>query len=197
LKYLIIDKKPGCSIIRQKNLVSVLKMNKFKINSKFLIIFSIFIFTGCENIFQSKPQDVLIKYLEADLVGDHKKAYNYISAQDKKKKSLEKYIREKSKNDGSELLKLIIDKTTFKILNEKINGNTANVEVATTTVDMNIITNEVANAAMQAATTGKTFEDVQSEIAEKYKKQQLPLNTYKSSYNLVKQENKWKIVLNL
>jgi len=60
-------------------------MNKYKINSKLLIIFSIFILTGCENLFQSKPQDVLIKYLEADLVGDHNKAYSYISAEDKKK----------------------------------------------------------------------------------------------------------------
>lgn len=172
-------------------------MNKFKINSKLLIIFSIFILAGCENLFQSKPQDVLIKYLEADLVGDHNKAYSYISAEDKKKKSLEQYIIEKSKNDGSQLLELIIDKTTFKILNEKINGNTANVEVATTTVDLNIITNEFANAALQAAARGKSFEDVQSEIAEKYKKQQLPLNTYKSSYNLIKENNEWKVLLNL
>ena len=137
-----------------------------------------------------------MKYLKADLVGDHNKAYDYISAQDKKKKSLQQYVSEQSKNDGSEFIKLIIDKTTFKILNEQVNGNVANIEVATTTVDLNIIANEFANAALQAA-AGKTFEDIQQELAAKYKKQDLPLNTYKSSYTLVKENNKWKVLLNL
>ena len=171
-------------------------MNIFRINPEVLILLSVFILAGCENLFQSKPEDILLKYLKADLVGDHNKAYYYLSSRDKRKKSLQQYIGDQSKNDGSELIKLLIDKTKFKILNEQLNGNVARVEVETTTVDVNIITNEFANAALHAD-NGKSFENIQREIAKKYKKEGLPLNTYKSSYNLVKENNKWKVLLNL
>ncbi len=73
-------------------------MNKFKIYYKLFIVVSVIIISGCDSIFQSKPDDVLREYLKADLVGDHKKAYTYLSTIDKKNKSLEQYISEKSKH---------------------------------------------------------------------------------------------------
>jgi len=79
----------------------------------------------------------------------------------------------------------------------EVNGNTANIKVDTTTVDLNIITREFTNAAFKAATTGKSFEDIQKDIVAKYKKQDLPLNNYKSNHKLIKEGNKWKVVLNL
>jgi len=170
-------------------------MNKISIYYKLFILFSVLIISGCDSIFQSKPEDVLSEYLKADLVGDHKKAYTYLSSNDKKNKSLEQYIGEKSKHSDSELAKLFIDKTTHKIVNVEINGNTANIKVDTTTVDLNIITREFTTAAFKAATTGKSFQDIQNDIAEKYKKQVLPLNTYKSNHKLIKEDNKWKVVL--
>ena len=172
-------------------------MNKLRIYLKVFLIFSIFLVASCDSIFQSKPEDVLSEYLQADLVGDHKKAYTYLSTNDKKNKSLEQYIGEKSKHSDSELAKLFIDKTTHKIINVEVNGNTANIKVDTTTVDLNIITREFTNAAFKAATTGKSFQDIQKDIVEKYKKQDLPLNTYKSNHKLVKEGNKWKVVLSL
>jgi len=45
---------------------------------------------------------------------------------------------------------LFIDKTTHKIINVEVNGNTANIKVDTTTVDLNIITREFTNAAFKA-----------------------------------------------
>jgi len=111
--------------------------------------------------------------------------------------SLEQYISEKSKYYDSELAKLFIDKTTHKIINVEVNGNTANIKVDTTTVDLNIITREFTNAAFKAAATGKSFDDIQNDIAKIYKKQDLPLNTYKSNHKLIKEGNKWKVVLNL
>jgi hypothetical protein len=161
------------------------------------MVCSVLIISGCDNIFQSKPEDVLSEYLQADLVGDNKKAYSYVSAKDKKNKSLEQYISEKSKHSDSELAKLFIDKTTHKIINVDISGNTANIKVDTITVDLEIITREFANAALKAATTGKSFEDIEKDIVEKYKKQDLPLNTYKSNHKLIKEGNHWKVVLNL
>ena len=172
-------------------------MNKLRIYLKVFLIFSIFLVASCNNIFQSKPEDVLSEYLKADLVGEHKKAYTYLSSNDKKNKSLDQYISEKSKHSDSELAKLFIDKTTHKIINVEVNGNTANIKVDTTTVDLNIITREFTNAAFKAATTGKSFDDIQNDIVKKYKKQDLPLNTYKSNHKLIKEKNKWKVVLNL
>jgi len=172
-------------------------MNKLRIYLKVFIVFSILIISGCDNIFQSKPEDVLSEYLQADLVGDNKKAYTYLSSKDKNNKSLQQYIGEKSKHSDSELAKLFIDKTSHKIINVEVNGNTANIKVDTTTVDLNIITREFTNAAFKAATTGKSFQDIQNDIVEKYKKQDLPLNTYKSNHKLIKEGNKWKAVLNL
>lgn len=172
-------------------------MNKFKIYFQLLIAFSALIVSGCDNLFPSKPEDVLSEYLAADLVGDHKKAYSYISARDKKSKSLEQYISEKSKHTDSELTKLIIDKTTHKIINVDIDGNSAIIKVDTTTVDLNIITREFTNAAIKSATTGKSFQDTEKDIVEKYKTQDLPLNNYISNHKLIKEGNKWKVVLNL
>jgi len=172
-------------------------MNKFKIYYKLFIVFSVLIISGCDSIFQSNPEDVLSKYLEADLIGDHKKAYSYISSKDKKNKSLQQYISEKSKHSQSELLKLFIDKTTHKILDVELNGNTANIEVGTATIDLKIITNEFVNASLKAVSSGKSFQDIQKDIAEKYKNQDLPLNTYKSNHKLIKENNEWKVVLNL
>ena len=172
-------------------------MNKLRIYLKVFIIFSIFLVASCDSIFHSKPEDVLSEYLQADLVGDHKKAYTYISSKDKKNKSLEQYIGEKSKHSDSELAKLFIDKTSHKIINVEVNGNTANIKVDTTTVDLEIITREFTTAAFKAAATGKSFDDIQNDIVEKYKKQDLPLNTYKSNHKLIKEDNKWKVILNL
>ncbi len=172
-------------------------MNKLRIYLKVFLIFSIFLVASCDSIFQSKPEDVLSEYLQADLVGDHKKAYTYLSTNDKKNKSLEQYIGEKSKHSDSELAKLFIDKTTLKIINVEVNGNTAIIKVDTTTVDLEIITREFTTAAFKTAASGKSFDDIQNDIVEKYKKQDLPLNTYKSNHKLIKEENKWKVVLNL
>ncbi len=172
-------------------------MNKLRIYLKVFLIFSIFLVASCDSIFQSKPEDVLSEYLQADLVGNHKKAYTYLSSNDKKNKSLEQYIGEKSKHSDSELAKLFIDKTTHKIVNVEINGNTANIKVDTTTVDLNIITREFTNAAFKTATTGKSFQDIQKDIVAKYKKQDLPLNNYKSNHKLIKEKDGWKVMLNL
>ncbi len=172
-------------------------MNKFKIYYKLFIVVSVIIISGCDSIFQSKPEDILSEYLQADLVGDNEKAYTYLSSKDKKNKSLQQYISEKSKHSDSELAKLFIDKTSHKIVNVEVNGNTANIKVDTTTVDLEIITREFTNAAFKAATTGKSFDDIQNDIVEKYKKQDLPLNTYKSNHKLIKEGNEWKVVLNL
>ena len=172
-------------------------MNKVKIYLKVFIVFSILLVASCDSIFQSKPEDVLSEYLKADLVGDNKKAYSYLSSNDKKNKSLEQYIGEKSKHSDSELAKLFIDKKSHKIINVEVNGNTANIKVDTTTVDLNIITREFTTAAFKAATTGKSFDDIQNDIVKKYKKQELPLNTYKSNHKLIKENNEWKVVLNL
>ena len=58
----------------------------------------VFTFLGllaCNNIVKHKPEDILIEYLKADMVGDFEQAYSYISKRDKNHKSLEKYISEK------------------------------------------------------------------------------------------------------
>jgi hypothetical protein len=172
-------------------------MNKFRIYILLLSAFSVLIVSACDKLFPSKPEDVLSEYLQADLVGDHKKAYSYISTTDKKSKSLEQYISGKSKYSHTELTKLFIENTTHKIENVEIDGDNAQIRVDTTTVDLEIITKEFANAGMRAVTTGKSFHDIQKDIAEKYKTQQLPLNNYKSNHQLIKEDNRWKVVLNL
>ena len=171
-------------------------MNNIRTCLYVFLVLLVFPISGCDEIFQSKPEDVLSEYLQADLVGDHKTAYTYLSIDNKKNKSIEQYISEKSKHSGSELAKLFIDKTTHKIVSVDVNGDTASIKVDTTTVDLNIITREFANAALKAATTGKSFEDIQKDIVEKYKKQDLPLNDYKSNHKLIKEKDAWKVVLN-
>ncbi|NIP38283.1 MAG: hypothetical protein GWO07_03670 [Candidatus Dadabacteria bacterium] len=171
-------------------------MNKFKYLFQVFIALLVLSISGCDGLFESKPQDVLIEYLNADTMGDHKKAYSHISSENKKNKPYELYAAEKSKYSYSELAKLFIENTTHKIENVEVSGDTAKIRVDTTTVNMEFITREIANAGFRAATTGKTFIDIQKDLAEKYKTQKLPLHNYKSNHKLIKEKDGWKVVLN-
>ena len=159
-------------------------------------MFFIIASAGCNRNTQSGPETVLTKYLQSVYSGDYDTAYKYISSVDTRKKKLQKYKKENSGYSDKDLTKLIADNTTFKILSMNVEDNTATAEVETITVDVNIITNEIANAGMNAALSGKSFEDIQRETALKYKSQKLPLNTYNSTFNLVKENGEWKVLLN-
>ena len=76
-------------------------MNNIRTCLYVFLVLLVFPISGCDEIFQSKPEDVLSEYLQADLVGDHKTAYTYLSIDNKKNKSIEQYISEKSKHSGS------------------------------------------------------------------------------------------------
>ncbi|NIS09383.1 MAG: hypothetical protein GWO07_11600 [Candidatus Dadabacteria bacterium] len=171
-------------------------MNRFSLCLFILTIFISGVITSCNKQDQNKPEDVLKQFLAADLVGDHKKAYSFLSSTNKNNKPFEQYVSEKSKHTNSELANLFIENTTHLIENVEIDGDNAKIRVDTTTVDLEIITKEVANASLEAARMGKSFQDIQDDIVEKYKKQALPLNNYKSNHTLIKEKDGWKVLLN-
>ncbi|HSG32621.1 MAG TPA: hypothetical protein VLB82_13875, partial [Thermodesulfobacteriota bacterium] len=102
-------------------------MNRFRLCLCILAIFISGVFTSCDKLDQNKPEDVLKQFLAADLVGDHKKAYSFLSLANKKNKSLEQYVSEKSKHSNSELADLFIENTTHLIENVEIDGDNAKI----------------------------------------------------------------------
>lgn len=148
---------------------------------------------GCDDVINSKPEAVLSEYIQAALSGDLQKAYSFLSSNYKKSKPFDVYVSEKRKHADSKLTKMFIDKTTFKIVNVDVKNDIASVKVDTTTVDLEIITREFANAAFGAARTGKSFDDIQKDFAEKYKTQDIPLHNYISNHTLIKEGGQWKV----
>lgn len=176
--------------------MEIVKINHHNSTSYLILMLLILAAAGCNNNPQSGPEKVLTKYLQSYYSGDYDSAYKYICSKDSKKKSLQKFKNENAGYSDKELTKLIADNTSFQIKSSDIIDNTATIEVVTTTVDVNIITNEFANAGMNAALSGKSFDDIQRKIAQKYKSQKLPLNSYYSTFNLVKENGEWKVNLN-
>lgn len=157
------------------------------------LIVNLILNMGCDDLMNSKPEAVLSEYIQADMVADYQKAYSLLSSNYKKSKPFDVYVSEKSKHANNELTKMFIDKTTFKIVNVDIKDDIAYLKVDTTTVNLEIITREFANAAFSAARTGKSFDDIQRDFVEKYKTQNIPLHNYISNHTLIKEDGQWKV----
>lgn len=146
------------------------------------------------NCSRSNPGSVVISYLEASKRPDTDKAYELVSAEDRAFKTKEQLRQEAGDSPLAGVLADIAKRTSYRIKEERIQGNRADVVVAITAPDVSKAVGSVMAAAFAAAMGGeKSKAAADEQIAKTLKTADLPLVTTEETYRLVKEEGGWKV----
>ena len=156
-------------------------------------LFFLFI-VACDKISAPGPKDILNKYLNASLKGRYEEAYNHISSADKSIKTLDEYLRENDKKDIP-FAKALISSVSYKILKVTEDGERASADVEITLPDMEVIFRDIMGAAFASAFGNKKEKEIEQALAKKYENANIPTTTQKQTFQLVKEQDGWKVFL--
>lgn len=158
---------------------------------KSLLLFVMVIFlTACES--KPGPKEVLQQFFEAQKAGNYEEAYQLISNDDKSVKSLAEYKKELEEP----FVKALIGQISYRIVSVEVNGNTAKAIVEITGPDIASLMADIMAGAFSAAFGGKSDEEINKELAEKWANKKLPPVTKRETFTLVKENGEWKVFLN-
>lgn len=164
-------------------------MKKFMLPFVLLVIF----LTSC-NFFGPSPKDVLTKYLNSYYKGNYKETYALLSAKDKNFKNQREY--EADFNDNP-FAKIFANKVSFNIKEIKEKGNTAEATVEITGPDMSKAAADIMGIAFASAFgEKKDTKEMEKIISEKFKDKTLPTTTVTQTYDLIKDNEGWRVFLN-
>lgn len=153
---------------------------------------------GCDKINElSRPsaKEVLGSYLDASLKSRSEEAYGYISTEDNAVKSLSEYKSESNKKDNP-FAAVIVSSVSFKVINVTETGGTAKADVEITLPDMSVMFKDLMGAAFSSAFGGKDNKaEIEKSIAKKYETGEVPTTTKNEEFNLLKEEDGWKVFL--
>jgi hypothetical protein len=127
--------------------------------SKFskLAAVSLMMFLSCS---RSDPSKVLTNFLNASLHGDNRSAYQYLSASDKRIKSLIEYA---GSEQDTAIGRTIAAKTSFRIKSIEVHGSSANAIVDVTHPDFSGMLGELFGAAVLSGFAGRKGNDKETE----------------------------------
>lgn len=111
-------------------------------------------------------------------------------------KDLQTYQSELSGEEMAALTELIKEQTDFKILSVEENGDRAEAKVALTLPDLSEMMGDFMALAFQSALSEKGEGPSETDIAEaleKYKGKDLPKTTEEQTFQLVREEDGWRI----
>lgn len=154
---------------------------------------SVLLSTNCS---RSNPGSVVISYLEASGRSDTDKAYELVSAEDRAFKTRDQLRKEAGDFPLSGVMGDIAKRTSYKIKEERIQGNRADVIVAITAPDVTKAAGSILASAFAAALGGeKSKAAADEQIAKALTTADLPLVTREETYRLVREEGGWKVYL--
>ncbi|TYO96769.1 hypothetical protein EDC39_11257 [Geothermobacter ehrlichii] len=159
-----------------------------------IICFACLAITACEKLAGPSPNEVLNQYLDACLKGRYEESYSYVSAADKAVKDLQSYLKENEKKN-SPFTEAIVSKVSYKILSLEKSEKTATANVEITLPDFGSIFSDVMGAAFKSAFGGGDEKEMEKILAKKFESGEVPLTTKKETFNLVKEEDGWKVFL--
>lgn len=136
-----------------------------------------------------KPSDTVSKYLKAESKSDYDIAYELLSENDKKIKSLEEYKNEENAEFGLLFTDAVRKSTVFKILDTVENDENATVKVEITHDDYSTAISDIFSAAFSGASQdelSKKSDNIKNNVSRK---------TIEKSYFLIKQNGQWVIFL--
>ncbi len=157
--------------------------------------------SGCdqvESIVKPGPGDVLVKYLNAKKDGNTNDSYQYISKQDKSITSFEEMIEKDKLPNDNPFAAVVLSDTKFKVVSVEKLENKASVKLEITAPDIRILAKETMREALKGGLF-KISDPKKASLAvlERYKDKDLPIMTNFKTFNMVQEENGWKVFLDL
>lgn len=148
---------------------------------------------------KNTPESVLIKYLKALYSNNLQKTYNYISKEDKDTISRKEFIKQNSLDDPflQEMAKTIFSLSKYEIIETKISEDNAIVDITITAPDMPRVLGEIFGP-FQGRKDMKNPEEAMRHMLRQYLKEgDVPMIEERGNFKLVKEDGKWKVLLNL
>ncbi|NQT32957.1 MAG: hypothetical protein HQ594_04720 [Candidatus Omnitrophica bacterium] len=161
-----------------------------------VLLLGVFLAAGCADR-NTNPRYVLSKYLDASLHGREKEAYKYLSSADKTAKHLPP-TEDAAPRKESVFRQVIYDNITYKIDSMKAEGDKAEAMVTITTPDFGVMFRDI-HAAAFGSISQETLApgELDGILAERYKDRGLPMTTTAKNFSLVKEGDRWKVILGL
>jgi len=147
--------------------------------------------TGCAT--GPSPKEVMGSYLDAHGKGNDEEAYSLLSSKDKTAKSLDAF----SESEGSDFKSILRQKVSYQVKEIKTKGDKAEATVEVTTPDITGGFGELIWSILSMVLEGKQEDDaIEKELAEKLQGKNWPTTTKTEYFDLVKEEDGWKVFLN-
>ena len=145
------------------------------------------------------PDQVLIKYLKSLYSNNLKKTYSYISKADKNTISRNEFIKQNRLGDSftQEIAKTVSSLRKYKIHETIINDDNATVDIIVTSPDMSKVMGEIFGPFHGPKNMKNPQEAARYMLKQYLKKGNVPMVKERGTFTLVKEEGKWKVLLNL
>ncbi len=145
------------------------------------------------------PDQILTKYLKSLYSNNLKKTYSYLSKEDKSTISRIEFIKQNSLGDSftQEIAKTVSTLRKYKINETIINEDNASVDITVTSPDMPKVMGEIFGPFHGPKSMENPQEAARYMLKEYLKKGNIPMAEERGTFSLVKEEGKWKVLLNL
>ncbi len=158
-----------------------------------LLILSVF---PCSHSYGASPEETVQSFLDAAFQGRHAEAYQYVSALDKKAKSLETYLEERS-GEFNLVFRILSTQISYEIREVSVLDTYAKVPVFFHVPDLIRLLSDVAALALTATLLGEPLDlQIQQWLAEKSQGKDVPRKTVVRTLDLIREQDTWKILLN-
>jgi len=145
------------------------------------------------------PDQVLTKYLKSLYSNNLKKTYSYISKADKNTISRNEFINQNSLGDSftQEIAKTVSSLRKYKINDTIINEDNATVDITVTSPNMSKVMGEIFGPFHGPKSMKNPQEAARYMLQQYLKKGNVPMVEERGTFSLVKEDGKWKVLLNL
>lgn len=137
-----------------------------------------------------KPTNVVNEYLKAEKNLDYAKCYQMLSGSDKESKTLKDFADEKSQEYGLLFTESVRKSMMFNVIGMNNNGDSATVEVKITMTDYSSMVGDLLGKAFSGIDSDAIANDIKGKMKNGSQK-----TTKTVTYNLVKENDEWKILL--
>jgi len=143
-------------------------------------------------------QEALANYLHAVIGGHTEQAYNYLSSAIKAKQSLQDYKSSHSLGNGL-IAQVIGGNVSFIVENVNVTGDRATAVVAMTAPDFRLMIHDIFQHLTISGIPEQTLETLTfvcqsiSHFLDKYQQDNLPMQTTKETFSLLREVDGWKI----
>jgi tetratricopeptide (TPR) repeat protein len=147
--------------------------------------------TGCAT--GPSPKEVMGKYLDAYGKGNYEEAYPLLSSSDKAAKSLDAF----SESEESEFMAILGPKVSYQVKGIKTEGKKAKATVEIEAPDIKGVFGELLGKIMAMVLGGEQDDKaLEKMLAERVQGKNWPTTTRTEYYDLVKEQDGWKVFLN-